>query len=391
MNARNLGLIGLLATALWLSACGNSDATPQQASDTAENDKDQKEDAPEIPVEVAVARRGSISAAWRGSATLEAVAEALVVARASGIVESLAVEEGDTVQAGDVLARLDDDQLRIEVVRAKANMDKLTADFARAKEVYAEKIISREAFDRIRFDLQAAKAAYDLAQLNLKYAAIRAPIDGVVSTRHIKVGNLVNLNDPAFHIIKFDPLLAVLHVPEREIHKLAIGQTADLRFDAYPDTAFTGTVERINPVVDPGTGTVKTTVEMADGHGQRLKPGMFGRVLIFYDRHDDTIIIPGEAVMTEDARDAVFVIRAGEATRVPVTLGFSQGPDVEVLEGIEENDVVVTTGQTSLRDESRVLFVDAPDNLPEAAMPPPKPDNGEDADSSDETDAAAEA
>ena len=95
--------------------------------------------------------------------------------------------------------------------------------------------------------------------------------------------------------------------------------------------------------------------------------------------------------MTEDARDAVFVIRAGEATRVPVTLGFSQGPDVEVLEGIEENDVVVTTGQTSLRDESRVLFVDAPDNLPEAAMPPPKPDNGEDADSSDETDAAAEA
>ena len=385
MNTRTLGLVGLLASAIWLSACGNSDATPQKATDTAEDGKDKTDEAPEIPVEVAVARRGSISAAWRGSATLEAEAEAQVVARASGIVESLRVEEGDTVQAGDVLARLDDDQLRIEVTRAKANMDKLTADFARAREVYAEKIISREAFDRIRFDLQAARAAYDLAQLNLKYAAIRAPIDGVVSTRHIKVGNLVNVNDPAFHIIKFDPLLAVLHVPEREIHKLAVGQTADLRFDAFPERSFTGTVIRINPVVDAGTGTVKTTVEMAQADGPQLKPGMFGRVLIYYDRHDDTIISPGEAVMTEDARDSVFVIRAGQATRVPVTLGFSQGPDVEVLEGIEENDVVVTTGQTSLRDASRVLFVDAPDNLPEAAMPPPKP--AEDEAAPEETDA----
>ena len=387
MTLRTTGAIAAFFCMALLSACGQSDATPQQAD--SEEDKEKSEEAA-IPVEVAVARRGSIAAAWRGSATLEAEAEAEVVARSSGIVESLNAEEGDTVSAGDVLARLDDDQLRIEVSRAKANMDKLTADFTRAKQVYAEKIISLEAFDRIRFDLQAAKAAYDLAQLNLKYSVIRAPISGVVSTRHIKVGNLVNVNSPAFHIIKFDPLLALLHVPEREIYKLQKQQSADLSFDAYPGETFTGTVTRINPVVDPGTGTVKVTVEMDDAAQDRLKPGMFGRVLIFYDRHDDTLIIPGEAIVTEDARDAVFVITAGKATRTPVTVGFSQGGDVEILEGISDNAVVVTTGQTSLREESLVEFVDAPDNIPEAAKPPPKPEKtDEDAeeDSEETTDA----
>ena len=385
MTLRTTGAIAAIFCMALLSACGQSDATAQKAEDTKSEDKEDEETA-SIPVEVAVARRGSIAAAWRGSATLEAEAEAEVVARASGIVESLAVEEGDTVSAGDVLARLDDDQLRIEVTRAKANMDKLTADFARAKQVYAEKIISLEAFDRIRFDLQAAKAAYDLAQLNLKYSTIRAPITGVVSARHIKVGNLVNVNTPAFHIIKFDPLLAVLHVPEREIYKLKKQQTADLSFDAYPGETFTGVVTRINPVVDPGTGTVKVTVEMNDSAQPKLKPGMFGRVLIFYDRHDDTLIIPGEAIVTEDARDAVFVIKAGKATRTPVVVGFSQGGDVEILEGIEDNAVVVTTGQTSLREDSLVEFVDAPDNIPEAAKPPPKPaqdDQGDDEDAED--------
>lgn len=376
MNLRTTGAIAALFCMALLSACGNADDAAKNADGSDGEDKEETEQAA-IPVEVAVARRGSIAAAWRGSATLEAEAEAEVVARASGIVESLSVEEGDTVSQGDVLARLDDDQLRIEVSRAKANMDKLTADFARAKQVYAEKIISLEAFDRIRFDLQAAKAAHDLALLNLKYSVIRAPISGVVSARHIKVGNLVNVNTPAFHIIKFDPLLAVLHVPEREIYKLQRQQTADLRFDAYPGETFTGTVTRINPVVDPATGTVKVTVEMDDGAQPKLKPGMFGRVLIFYDRHDDTLIIPGEAIVTEDARDAVFVIKAGKATRTPVTVGFSQNGDVEILDGISDEAVVVTTGQTSLRDDSLVEFVDAPDNIPEAAKPPPKPENDE--------------
>ena len=117
-------------------------------------------------------------------------------------------------------------------------------------------------------------------------------------------------------------------------------------------------------------------------------------MLIFYDRHDDTLIIPGEAIVTEDARDAVFVITAGKATRTPVVVGFSQGGDVEILEGISDNAVVVTTGQTSLREESLVEFVDAPDNIPEAAKPPPKPaedEDGGDEDAEEDSEESADA
>ena len=130
-----------------------------------------------------------------------------------------------------------------------------------------------------------------------------------MSARHIKLGNLIPANSPAFHITQFDPLQAVFHVPEREIHKLAKGQEAVLSFDAWPERRFDGQVLRVSPVVDPGTGTVKVTVQMAPD--KALQPGMFGRVRILYDRRDNATLVPADAIMTEDARDSLFLVLDG--------------------------------------------------------------------------------
>ncbi len=316
----------------------------------AEKPEEEKEEAePAVPVAVAVVQRGPIEAAYKGTATIEADAQATVVAKISGIVEKIRVEEGMAVKAGDMLAQLEQDRLQLEVARARANYQQLKAEFSRNERIIEQNLVSREQYDRSRYELQASKAALDLAELSLRESTIRAPIDGVISGRHVKTGNSVQVNAALFDITHMDSLEAQLHVPEREIHKLKAQQPAMIAVDAWPEETFAGHVKRINPVVDPTSGTVKVTVAVDNPEG-KLLPGMFGRLQVLYDRRDNVLLIPKDAVVIEDATASVFVIQDGKAQRRNVTLGYDNDRDYEVLDGLEENENVVTTGRASLKD-----------------------------------------
>lgn len=342
---------GLVAVALLLAGCGASDAKPEGVGDEAK-------EAP-IPVEAAAAVQGTITAAWHGTATLEAEAEAEVVARVGGIVETIHVEEGDAVRAGDVLLELDRAELELEVARARAEVDRLAADHARSVAMRKKELISREAHDRIRYTLAAAEAALAQAELQLRHATVRAPITGTVTARHVKLGNLIERHQPVLHIARFTPLLAVVHVPERDLRRLAPGQPAELALDAWPERSFSGRVQRVSPVVDPETGTARVTIEVDAGQPE-LRPGMFARVRVIHDRREQATLIPGEALLTEDGRDAVFVVTGeGLAERRPVRVGYREDGRVEILDGLSPGERVVTTGQTALRDAARVEVVGA--------------------------------
>ncbi len=327
-------------------------------SDGRAGDEAAKKDEASIPVEVGRATAGAIEAAYRGTATLEAEDEATVNAKTGGVIEQILVEEGQRVRAGQVLARLETERLRLEVARAKATLDKLEQDFKRNESVYQRNLVSREAYERTKFELEGARAAYDLARLALQEAEIQAPFDGVISLRHIKLGNLIQPGSPAFRVTRMDRLQAQIYVPERDIHKLAAGQPATIAVDAWPDRQFSGQILRVNPVVDAATGTVKVTVALAQQ--PELKPGMFGRVEILYDRRDNALLIPKDALLTEDARHSVFVVADGRAHRRPVRIGYSDNQHYEVLDGVTAGELLVVTGQASLKDDSKVEIVNAP-------------------------------
>ena len=232
----------LLILALTQVGCG-SDAQSKNA------------DAPEettsaIPVEAAAVEVGEAAAFFTGTASLEAEGEATVVARVGGVVEEVLVEEGMYVEAGQPLAQLDDERLRLELNRAEVELAKRERVFERTQTIYEKQLVSTEEFERIRSEYETQKVARDLAKMQVEYATVRAPISGVVSARHIKAGNMIRENDPAFRVTDFDPLRAVMHVPERELNKLREGQTATLRFDALPGEVFTGHVKLISPTVD---------------------------------------------------------------------------------------------------------------------------------------------
>src|SRR4051812_29202124 len=180
-------LIGV--SALGLNGCGKGAAKEDAESATAA-----------IPVQVEVPSRGEMLSVYAGTAPLQADQEATVVAKVGGEVRELLVEEGDRVKAGQVLARLDGDRLRFELQQTEVNLRKLEREYQRTLELFNRKLVASQAVDNARSEMEWLKAARDLAQLNVGYTEIRAPIAGVISARHIKVGNTINVNDRTFQV-----------------------------------------------------------------------------------------------------------------------------------------------------------------------------------------------
>jgi membrane fusion protein (multidrug efflux system) len=326
-----------------------------------------------VPVEVAKASRRAIAASYTGTAPLEARAESQVIAKTSGVALSVLAEEGQVVRAGQTLVRLDAARASLQAAQTAAMMRKLEANYARSRQLAEQKLVSANDNDQLRYDLENARAANKLANLELSYANVKAPISGVIAQRSIKAGNFVQINTPIFRIVDTSRLEAVLNVPERELATLKPGLPVQLQVDAMPGKTFTGTVNRIAPVVDAGSGTFRV-ISTFEGGGL-LQPGMFGRLQINYDNRADALVVPRVALLDDEGDPAVFVVRDNKVKRVPIKLGYMDGSWAEIRDGVKLGDQVVTAGKTALRDGSAVLVLAQPGTKPPvvaAEKTPPK-------------------
>jgi membrane fusion protein, multidrug efflux system len=341
--------VALLLSALLVAGCKGSSA---EVAPTAGEEKE----TPPIPVEIAALERGNVFAVYTGTASLETDADALVVAKVAGQVVEILVEEGDRVKKDQVLARLDGDRLRLEMERARANLGKLEQEYNRSIQLHERGLVSAGAYENLKYELEALRAIYRLAELEHGYTQIRAPIAGVVSRRHVRMGNNVTINEPVFRVTELDPLIAYIHIPEREFRRLERGQPAELRLDAIPGQRFEARVQRISPIVDPATGTFKVTMEVPL-QDARLKPGMFGRFSIVWDSRENVLLAPRVAIVDDDVSDSVFVVVDGQAMRRTVRTGYPRGSQVEIVDGLTDADEIVVLGQAGLRDGARVDVV----------------------------------
>jgi len=338
----------LVSAVLGLSACkGGGDAQAKPGEDAAA--------AAPVPVETEAVTRRSVAASYVGTASLEVPRGADVVAKTSGIALDVLVEEGDTVRAGQPLVRLDPDRARLAVQQSRATMGKLENSYKRAQQLVGQQMISANDLDQIKFDLDTARAQYQMAQLELSYTAVTAPISGVISQRMIRTGNFVQINTPIFSIVDNARIEATLNVPERELRVLKRGQPVRLQVDALPGETFEGVVERVAPVVESRSGTFRV-VTAFEGN-EALRAGMFGRVRIDYDQRADALVIPRAALLDDGDESAVFTVRDGKAVRVPVELGYIDGNLIEIRSGLEDGAPVVTAGKVALREGSAVQVI----------------------------------
>lgn len=347
MNLKHLYLAALLAiTLLALTACDVGEAKISS--------EDKQAAATPLPVEVVWPTKSDIYATYHTTTNIAADAEAPVRARVAGEVVGIFVEEGDRVSKGEIIARLDGDRLRLQMLQAKANLEKVSKEYARFVRLHEKGLVSASAVEGLKFDMEALQAAYELQRLDYEYTTIRAPISGIVSARDIKIGQHVSVNETTFRITDTSSLVAYLRIPQTELEKFSAGHHANVRVDAMPGQTFDATIARISPTIDIRNGTFRATAYI-DNEDGLLAPGMFGRFDIAYERHTDALIIPTAALVQEDNQTVVYVVKDGAAVRRAIQTGIQSGENIEVLSGLKEHEQIVVTGQGSLRDGSRVF------------------------------------
>ena len=316
----------------------------------------QETKAPEaILVEVQPVLRRPIAASYAGTATLEPVAEAEVVAKTSGVALAVLVREGQVVRAGQSLVRLDPERAVQQAAQSAAQMRKLEAHYRRSRQLASQQMISANDLDQLKYDLDNARAVNRLANLELSYTNVVAPISGVIARRDIKPGNFVQINTPILRIVDTSQLEATLNVPERELVTLKTGLPVRLQVDALPGKSFTGKVDRMSPAVDTNSGTFRVICTFAGGGV--LQAGMFARIGIDYDQRANALVIPRAALLDEEGMPAVFTVRDGKAQRVTVQLGYLDGEFVELRAGLALGAPVVTAGKIALRDGVAVQVI----------------------------------
>ena len=344
-------VLWLMVLSLGLGGCFDN----KETADKAEQSEKEQQKAP-IPVEVIAIERGDIQQTYRSITTLEAENEAQVVARSTGILETLLVEEGDIVTKGQLLAQLNIEQLTLEVNQIEATLNKLKNELNRQEQLFSRKLGSTDARDRAQFEYQSQQAQYQLSKLKLNYASIKAPISGIITERAVKQGNLIRDNDLLFKVVDLNSLVAILNLPEKEMAKVKKQQKVLLHIDALNEQLVIGEVDRIRPAIDVSTGTFRVVANIPNEQ-QRLKSGMFGKIEVVFDVHLNSLILPQQAVISEDNRAHVFVVKDNEALQTPVELGYEHNGQVEIVDGLEEGDLVIVTGQQVMKHQTRVEIV----------------------------------
>ena len=317
-------------------------------------DADAIQAATPVPVEVAYPYRSDIYATYETTAALGSDTDAPVIARVSGELVELLVEEGDIVEAGQTLARLDGERLRLEMLAAKANVENARRTFERNTDLHERGLISASMFDGLQYDLAALEASYELKRLNYDYSNIRATIAGVVSAREIKPGQNVDAGDVAFRITQTSELVAYLQIPQSQLPKFQAGHAATLQVASMPGVEFPASIVRISPTIDTRDGTFRATAVIQNEKGD-LAPGMFANFTIAYEKHANALLVPTMALLDDDEQSSVYVVSNGEVVRRIIETGIETDGKIEVLGGLTENEEVVVIGQTGLRDGSKVL------------------------------------
>lgn len=363
------GTIFLLISLMFFIACGNQKADGEEKSDADstkvdsnelasddERNKKKESDLDSVPVETIAVWRGEMSSYILLSSTIETEQYVNVYPYLTGIVSKLLAEEGDELKKGDPLLELDAEEYRLAEAKAGTQLKSLRNEFRRLQAQFDKELLSKEVFDKAKFNLEQARISWQEAKLNLDRTTVRAPIDGVVSLRNVRQGDRVMASVHLFSMVNLDNIIATVHVPEKELSVIQKGQLTYLTSDYLEDKRFEGYVKRISPVVNPETGTFKVTIGLDLDH-EGLRPGMFVNAFIVTRTNKNALILNKDAIVYDGNKRFVFVVRDSLAYKLPVEVGFEDASRIEIIKGISDTANVIIVGQNGLRDKTKVKVV----------------------------------
>ncbi len=335
----------LLPLLLVIAACGGADAAPRDESVRA------------IPVRVAKPEFRKDLPPIVLTGTVGAKEEVPLAFKIGGVVTRVAVDAGQAVAEGDVLAELSLTEIDAQVAAAREGLAKARRDFARAEKLHADSVVTLAQLEDARTGLDVAEAQAKAAEFNRQYAVIRAPAGGVVLRRQLEAGQLVGPGAPVL-VLRTERKGLVLRAAaaDRDAVRLAVGARAALSFDAFPGETFTGTVERIGVAASPVTGTYEIELSVAAA-GRRFVSGLIGQAELRPKAGSALPFIPAEALLEVDGPNAAVFVLATDGQHVErrqVRVAFLDGAFAALAGGLEPTAQVITSGATRLSEGSVV-------------------------------------
>lgn len=321
------------------------------------------------------------NAVLNASGYVVAQIKASVASKGTGRLVYLGVEEGDHVRKGQIIARLEDDDVVAAFARARADLQIARADFEdasrtleRVQTLYAEELVSKAELDaadaryrRIEASIQSAEAGLRAAEVTVENTRIRAPFDGTVLTKNADIGEILapfasggNSRGTVVTMADMSSLQVEADVSESNITRVSVAQPCEITLDAYPDVRYRGVVHKIVPTADRSKATVLTKVSFVE-RDERVLPEMSAKVAFLSKETGQTIAtsqpkltVPASAVVNREGRDIVLFVRQNRVEEIPVRTGERFANRIEILEGLTQGDQVILRPTPGLVTGSQV-------------------------------------
>lgn len=311
-----------------------------------------------FPVETAAARTGESVADILTVGSLQSDESVLISSEIAGRVADISFSEGEHVDAGDVLVRLDSALTQAEIDDVRARLALADANYRRTNVLAKGGNATQRANDEAVAELATARAALALVQARFDKLTIRAPFPGVLGVRKVSVGAYLNPGVEIVNLEKIDQLKVDFKVPETYLARVRVGQAVELSVDALPGERFAGTIYAIDPMVDVNGRALRIRARLPNV-GLTLRPGLFARIAIKSAGAQQSVFVPEEAVVPRGEATFVYRVEGGKAVETSVRLGARRAGEVEVLEGLAAGTPVVTAGQHRLANGAAVEVVSA--------------------------------
>lgn len=344
-----------LAFAAAVAGCSEQESSGRQETATA------------LPVRVVQVQQRDLKESVRAVGSLAASEEVTIRPEIAGIVEAVRFREGEPVARGELLFRLENEEIRrrLEARRAALKAAGVEARNAhkrllRRRELLAGGIIARETFDEVKTAYESAAARQERLQAEigvieaqLRDTEIRSPIDGFAGAQLVDPGDFVDAGDPLVTLVRTDPLEIEFTVAERHANRLHEGQAVAVRTAAEPDRTFEGSVFFVSPRIRESTRTLLLKARV-DNTGGQLRPGAFARVELVLQVRRGATVLPEEALVPGRQGYSVFVVQEGQARRREVTIGLRRPGIVEIRSGLKPGESVIRSGHIAVSDGDRV-------------------------------------
>ncbi len=336
----------LIVSSLLLTGCSDTEPATSSRDNTA------------TPIAVWTLERRELSRPLRLSATVQPYQHVHLASRTAAQVSEVRVREGDQVEQGELLARLDVSEARAELQRAVAEVRSAQLDFDRSQQLRERGIATREEFQRAELALDVARSQRDLWQARVAYGDITAPISATITARHIEPGEAVDQQQTLFELADMQQLVLRPGLSEQDLPLLNVGQTMPFTLDALPELGLEAELTRLFPAARSGSRLIEIELQLPeDSWQQGVRPGYLARIDTRIDRRPDTLIVPAQAIATDADGDYVYLLEDDQLERRGISAGITRGRWREITDGLSSGDRILASNPLDMRSGEQVEVV----------------------------------